>query len=42
MKEFEREYEINSYDFYHEDGSPYEPTEEILDQFQDIIESTLL
>ena len=42
MKEFESEYEINSYDFYDENGSPYEPIKEILDQFQDIIESTLL
>jgi hypothetical protein len=42
MKEFESEYEINSYDFYDENGSPYEPIKEILDQFQEIIESTLL
>lgn len=35
-------YVINKYEFTYEDGTPYEPSEDILDQFQAIIESALL
>lgn len=35
-------YVINQYKFTYENGSPYEPNEEMLDQFQAIVESSLL